>query len=261
MSELRGRYALVTGASSGLGVDFARQLAAQGVHLGIVARRVERLEELAAELRASHGIQVDVIAVDLSDTSAVDGLLDRLAELGRNVDVLINNAGLAVFGTFVEVSWERTQQMLQVDMLALTQLTSRVVPGMVARGFGRVLNVASIAGFQSSPGYACYSACKSYVIRFTDALAYELRGTNVTATSLSPGVTRTEFLDVAGQPMTFYYRLFMMQSADVVRMGLSAMQKGRVRVITGLLNTLSVALVNLLPRSLARHLVHRLMHF
>lgn len=261
MSEMRGRYALVTGASSGLGADFARQLAAQGVHLGIVARRVDRLEGLAEELRKAHGVEVDVLASDLSQGASVDALLNTLSERGRHVDILINNAGLAVFGTFAEVPWDRTEQMLQVDMVTLTQLTRKVLPGMIARRYGRVLNVASIAGFQSSPGYACYSACKSYVIRFTDAIAFELRGTNVTATSLCPGVTQTEFLDVAGQPMTFYYRLLMMQSADVVRIGLRAMQKGKVRVITGLLNTLSVVLVNLLPRGLARHVVNRLMHF
>ena len=194
--DIRNKTALVTGASSGLGVDFARELAKEGANLILVARREERLKAVQAEIKQEFGVDVDVIPMDLTQPDAPQALYDRLKSGKKPVDVLVNNAGYGLFGMFTELPWEKQKQMLDLDVIALTHLTKLFVPDMVERKFGAVLQVASIAAYQPAPTYASYAGAKSYVLFFSEALDHELRGTGVNVTTVSPGVTATEFLKV-----------------------------------------------------------------
>lgn len=249
--ELAGRRVLVTGASSGLGVDFARELAARGAALVLVARRLDRLEELAAELKRAHGVEVECAGADLGDRAAVQGLFERVTAGGRAVDVLVNNAGFGVYGPYLEIPWEREHAMLELDVVTLAHLTKLFARPMVERRFGRILQVASIGAFQPTPTYAAYSAAKAFVVSFSEAIDFELAGTGVSCTVVSPGVTATEFLAVSGQKPTLYQRLLMMTSADVARAGIDAMIAGRRHVVPGLLNALGALTSRLAPRRLA----------
>ena len=230
---LRGKTALVTGASSGLGTDFARQLAARGCGVVLVARREERLRELQAEISSRYGVAVESVAMDLVCPDAPQRLFDQLKDAGRTIDILINNAGLGLFGEFSAAPWESTRQMLAVDMIAVTHLTRLFVAGMLERRYGYILFLSSIGAFQPTPTYAAYSAAKSYILSFGEALHYELRRSGVQCTVLCPAVTRTEFLQVAGQRPTLYQRLTMMESDTAARIGIEAMLKGRPSVVAG----------------------------
>jgi short-subunit dehydrogenase len=256
---LAGRNALVTGASSGLGVDFARELARRGAGLTLVARREDRLRALARELADAHGADVRVVALDLNDADAPDRLLADTQARGRPVDVLVNNAGFGLYGRFSELDWERERAMLELDMIVPVHLTKLFLPGMLERRSGWVLNVASIGAYQPSPLYASYSAAKSFILNFTEALSYELRGTGVRATALSPGIVATEFLQVSGQQATRYQRMTMMDSPTVARLGIDAMLRGRPSLVPGRLNAASVWTSRLLPRRVSAALAHRLM--
>ena len=257
--ELEGRWALVTGASSGMGVDFARELAARGASLVLVARRAEKLEELASELEGASGTRVEVVPMDLGTRSAPQELYDLLEEKGIAVDLLINNAGFGAYGPFVEQSWERVQAMLDLDIATLAHLTKLFVDGMVERRWGRILQVASIAAYQPSPTYAAYCGAKSFVLLFGESLNFELRGTGVSCTVISPGVTATEFFDVAGQKPALYHRLFMMESAKVARIGVRAMIRGRSSVVPGFGNTMNAWLTRFAPRRLNAYVANLLM--
>jgi hypothetical protein len=235
-SVLRGRTALVTGASGGLGAEFARQLAAMGCKLILTARRLERLQALKDELQKQHRIEVELIAMDLGAPDAALALHERVQAAGLQVDVLINNAGFGVYGEHMHIPWERERDMLMLDVVALMQLTKLCARDMLARGSGHILQVSSVAAYQPSPTYAAYAAAKGCVLLFGEALNYELRNTGVSCTVLSPGITATEFLQVAGQKPSLYQRLFMMQSPAVVRTGLKAMLRRRPSVIAGWLN-------------------------
>jgi uncharacterized protein len=256
---LAGRNALVTGASSGLGVDFARELARRGAGLTLVARREDRLRALARELADAHGADVRVVALDLNDADAPDRLLADTQARGRPVDVLVNNAGFGLYGRFSELDWERERAMLELDMIVPVHLTKLFLPGMLERRSGWVLNIASIGAYQPSPLYASYSAAKSFILNFTEALSYELRGTGVRATALSPGIVATEFLQVSGQQATRYQRMTMMDSPTVARLGIDAMLRGRPSLVPGRLNAASVWTSRLLPRRVSAALAHRLM--
>ena len=222
MTQLEGKTALVTGASSGLGTDFATILAERRCNLVLVARREDRLEKLARELRERHGVQVHVIALDLAPLDAPQQLYDRIRSLGLQIEVLVNNAGFGVFGPFVDVPWEREREMLLLDIVALVHLTKLFARDLVARDFGYILQVSSIGAYQPSPTYGTYSAGKAFVLSFGEALSYELRKTNVKVSVLSPGVTETEFLDVAGQRRSLFQRLSMMKSRPVAEIGIIA---------------------------------------
>jgi uncharacterized protein len=245
---LRGRTALVTGASSGLGVDFARELAARGANLVLVARREDLLRQHAEAITARHGVAVAVIALDLATHDAPQALYDRLKAEGKPVDVLVNNAGYGLYGPFHELAWERERAMLELDIITLVHLSKLFVRDMVARDFGYMLHVASIGAYQPSPLYASYGAAKAFVLNFGEALSYELRRTNVRSTVISPGITATEFLKVSGQSATLYQRMMMMKSADVARIGIEAMLKGRPSVVPGLINAFGAFLPRLMPR-------------
>jgi uncharacterized protein len=255
-TTLRERHALVTGASSGLGADFARELARRGAGLTLVARRQDRLRSLQRELA---GVEVRVAALDLTAPGATDELRRRLDEDGRPVDVLVNNAGFGLYGEFSRLDWERERAMLELDVIVPVHLTKLFMPGMLDRGSGFILNIASIGAYQPSPLYASYSAAKSFVLNFTEALSYELRGSGVRATALSPGIVATEFLQVSGQQASRYQRLLMMDSPTVARIGIDAMLKGRPSLVPGRLNAASVWSNRFLPRRASTALAHRLM--
>jgi short-subunit dehydrogenase len=258
-AALAGRHALVTGASSGLGADFARELARRGAALTVVARREDRLRWLRRELADAHGAEVEVVALDLNQAGAPDRLLAGVGTRGRPVDVLVNNAGFGLYGPFSQLEWERERAMLELDVIVPVHLTKLFLPGMLERRRGWILNVASIGAYQPSPLYASYSAAKSFILNFTEALSYELRGSGVVATAVSPGVVATEFLQVAGQRPTRYQRLARMDSPTVARIAVDAMLKGRPSLVPGRLNAVSVWSNRLLPRRASAALAHRLM--
>jgi short-subunit dehydrogenase len=248
--RLAGQRALVTGASSGIGLELARHLAAEGANLVLVARRVDRLEALAAELRAKHGVGVECIGCDLQRPDAARELFEKTEKAGKPVDVLVNNAGFGAYDEFLNVSWETTAGMMQVNMVALTQLQHLFVPAMVSRRAGHVMNVASIGAFMPCPTFAVYAATKAYVRNLTEALDYELKGTGVRAIAVCPGGTSTEFLETAKQELKSGGQAFMMTAERCARIGVNKMLSGRRLVITGLLNTLTMWALRLVPRAL-----------
>lgn len=256
--DLHGRTALVTGASSGLGAEFARQLAARGSKLVLVARRAEALESLAASLRQS-GTEVVVQPADLSLAATRMQLAEDLRAAGVHIDLLVNNAGLGVYGPFIEAEWSRVAQMLEVDVAALTHLSHLFAPPMVQRGYGRILQIASTAAFQSTPGYAAYAAAKSYVLSFGLALNYELSGTGVSCTTLCPGVTATEFFDISGQQQTWFQRATRMDAPSVARCGIRALLAQRGSIVAGGMNALMAWSTRFTPRQMSTAVAHQLM--
>lgn len=245
--------AVITGASSGIGVELARVLARRGYGVTLVARSADKLASLAAELAAT-GIRAEVLPTDLSDGAARKGLLDRVAALGLVPDLLINNAGLSTLGPVHASDPEAELQMIEVDVLAVAELCSRFLPGMVERGRGAVLNVASTAAFQPLPGQAGYGACKAFVKSYTESLAAELRGTGVTATVLCPGPVDTGFGERAGftkQDAEAALPSFMWESAEAVATcGIDALDKGRVVAVPGRANRLAASFAHHAPNRL-----------
>lgn len=247
--RLTGQRALVTGASSGIGKEIARRLAREGANLVLTARRRDRLEELARELEAAHGIKVAVEAIDLSAPDAAAALYERTEGAGLAVDVLVNNAGFGDYEEFLAAPWSRYAEMLQLNVVALTQLTRLFVPRMVERSHGRVMNVASVGAYIPTPQFAVYAASKAYVRNFTEALDYELKGTGVRAISVCPGGTKTEFLDTAGQVLKGSGEMAMMSAERCADIAVRAMLRGRRNIVTGFMNALSMWLLRFVPRA------------
>ena len=247
----KGWRALVTGASSGIGETLARRLAAGGVNLVLTARRADRLEQLATELRAAHGVEVAVIPADLGAADGPTQLLAAVAAQGLQIDMLVNNAGLAATGPFAQTAQDRELLMLQVNVVAVAQLAHQLVPAMVERGRGHVVFVGSIAAYMSIPLMGGYAGTKAYIKRFSEALGHELKGTGVGVTAIHPGGTITEFSDQAGITLTGFEAKLMMSADAVARIGLAAAAKGRLSVITGWMNWAMVRAFALLPRWLS----------
>jgi hypothetical protein len=248
MQNIQNLTALVTGASGGLGADFARELAARGANLVLVARREEALRALANEIEAQYKVLARVIPLDLAAPGAAQMLYDRMRAEQVAVDILVNNAGFGIYGLFHEVPWEQEQALLDLDILVVVHLTKLFLNDMLARKRGYILQVASIGAYQPSPTYASYSAAKAYVLNLGEALNYELRASGVGVTVVSPGVTATEFLKVAGQTPSLYQRMAMMKSRDVARIGVEAMLRRVPSVVPGFLNALTVFATRLMPR-------------
>ncbi|WP_324805739.1 SDR family oxidoreductase [Sphingomonas sp. LY29] len=240
---------LITGASAGLGVDFARQLSAKGRRLVLVARRKDRLDALATELGNARALECD-----LSEVGAVDRLMADIAAHDEQVDELVNNAGFGLTGRFAELDGPRMRQMIDLNCGALTELAHAVLPGMLDRKSGSILNVASTAAFQPGPGMAVYFATKAFVLSFTEALHEELRGAGIRVTALCPGPTATEFGAVAGFGGNPMIDNLSSESAAVVTAGLEALDRGKAVVIPGLVNKFGAQGHRLLPRSLLRRI-------
>jgi uncharacterized protein len=239
--------ALITGASSGIGLELAR-LFAEHHDLIVTARREERLVELAASMPPE--CHVEVMPVDLAKPKGPAKLIERLRDAGREVDVLVNNAGVLTSGPFQTLSTEQMRNLLQVNVRALTELTHAMLPGMIARGRGRILNVASVAAFQPVPGMSLYGATKAFVLSLTESLSEDLRGTGVTVTALCPGPTRTEMIaDVKGLEMA---GPFIADAREVALEGYRACMAGDVLRVPGLMNQALVGWSQHQPRWLVR---------
>lgn len=237
------KTAVITGASSGIGVELARLLAADGYELVITARRAERLQQLAHELGQLHGTRVTVVASDLAQPDAAGALWQKIIAVAPVVDVLVNNAGVGDAGNLVDAAPVTLERMIQLNVLSLTTLTRLALPGMVQRKHGRILNVSSLAGFQpGGPGMAVYYASKSYVLSFSRGIRRELAGTGVSVTTLCPGVTSTEFGEVAKAQDTPLFNWTQPMRTDAVALaGYRGLQSGRAIVVPGLLNKMLAA--------------------
>ncbi len=228
-----GSTCLITGASSGIGEEIARGLAARGYGVFLVARREERLRTLAADLERLHGIRAEVAAADLADPAAVEALPGRIAERGLDVEVLVNNAGFTTVGD-VHLNPDRQLGMVQVNVEALLALTCAYLPAMVERGRGAVIQVASVASFQPIPVQAVYAATKAFVRSFSEAVSAELKGTGVTMTALCPGPVATEFLEAGGFKNESPGPSFIWSTpADVAKAGIEGAESGKRVVIPG----------------------------
>ncbi len=240
---------LVTGASAGLGASFARACAARGDTLVLVARRKERLDALVDEVG-----RAQAIALDLSTPDAPARLVEALDMRGLEVRTLINNAGFGLTGRFENLPTDRQAEMIDLNVRTLTMLTHLVLPGMIARGEGGILNVASTAAFQAGPGFAVYFAAKAYVLSFTEALHQEVRGKGIKVTALCPGPTRTEFGQVAGVTSASFDR-FSADADSVVRAGLDGLARNQAIVVPGMVNKVTAQGQRLLPRAIMRRIV------
>ena len=253
--EPLGRLALVTGASAGLGACFARMLAARGHDLALVARRADRLEALAAELRDAHAVEVMVIPADLAVLGASETVLAAIAEQGREVEVLVNNAGFSIAQSFAAVPWSKQQDFLMTLVVNACGLAHGVIPGMVARRRGDVINVASRAGFAPGvAGHTLYPGAKSLMIKFSQALDAEYRASGLKITAVCPGFTRTEFADANGTAavMNEAPRRLFQTPEQVVTAALKANDRGKVVVVPGWHNLVAAIVLQHLPQSFVR---------
>lgn len=247
---------LITGASSGIGLEFATLFAKDGCHLVLNARNESRLQEIANELTTKYGVKVTVAVKDLSIPESADELISELASAGIEVDVLINNAGFAAYGPFNETSWKEEKDMIQVNIMALTALTKQLLPGMIKRNSGKILNVASTAAFQPGPLMAVYYATKAYVLSFSEAVNYELRNTNVSVTALCPGATATNFEKRANLESSRLFQSGAMEARAVALEGYKALMEKKSLQIPGFKNKALANLVRILPRKTVLKIVH-----
>jgi uncharacterized protein len=249
--DIPNSTALVTGGSGGIGLELARVLARNGFDIVLVARDQQKLLRAVEDLRGVANINITAFPKDLALPSAPGEIYDQLARQNIRIDILINNAGFGQYGRFDESDLARQLEMIQVNMTALTNLTGLFVKDMVRSGYGRILNVASTAAFQPGPLMSVYYASKAYVLFFSEALAYELRGTGVTVTTLCPGATRTGFQGVAGIKESRLIKSGRIMSAEKVAIaGYKGMMQGKRVVVPGLLNILLTCSVRFIPRSL-----------
>ncbi|MBK8261934.1 MAG: SDR family oxidoreductase [Nannocystis sp.] len=241
-------YALITGASSGIGVDLARELARAGHPLVLVARRGDRMQALAEEIQRDTGHDVLVLARDLSAPNAAAEVHAAITERQLALDVLVNNAGYGMQGRFLDMDFAAVEAMIRVNAITLSHLTQLCARDMAARGRGYVLNVASAAAFLPSPYVSAYAATKSYVLGFSEALRFELQGSGVSVTTLYPGITRTEFNQVAGARTPAIMDLSILSAAQVAQIGVRAMFRRRRAVVPGVINKVNAFFSGVLPR-------------
>ena len=254
MTEGQGKTALVTGASSGIGKAFAELLAEKGYALVLTARRRERLDELAGALRQRHGVDTHIIVADLAEPDASARIAAELQQRKLTIDLLVNNAGYGVPGSYVNVAWPDHSRFMQVLVTAVLDLTYRLLPGMIERGWGRIINIASVAGMVPAPaGHTLYGASKAFVIRFSEALAAENMDQGVNVTAVCPGFTYSEFHDVTGtrDRMNKMPAMLWLAAPRVAQEGYDAVMRGQTVVVNGWIYRLLVWLSGALPRSLA----------
>ena len=256
MTGIEGKYALITGASSGIGWDMSKILAGKGCNLIIVARREEKLKELRKEiLENNNQIDVKIIPIDLSLKESPETLYNKIKESGIKIDILINNAGYGIHDYFVDIPWNDEKTMLNLLIINLTHITKLLIKDMVKRNSGFILQVSSIGAFQPTPSYATYAAAKSFVFNFALALNYELRKTNVRCCVLCPGVTITGFQETAGHTKeTFFMKLTKKSSQKVAKAGIEGMLRGKYFVVPGVLNSINSKFMSILPRKWAAKL-------
>jgi short-subunit dehydrogenase len=246
---------LITGASSGIGLELARVFAKNSYDLILVARREAELQTLAENCRLKHGSQVHVFPMDLLVPDATTKLVQQLKDNDLEVDILVNNAGLMDMGRFAEIEIDRHERLLQLNVMVLTSLTRRLLPAMTGRGQGRILNVASTSSFQPVPSMALYAASKAFVLSLSESLSEELKGTGVTVTALCPGITKTDMYDRAHAEYDSVQSLpeiFLSNVEDVARDGYEACVAGRAVVVPGIPNQIVAGAVGLYPRWLVR---------
>jgi short-subunit dehydrogenase len=253
-------WVLITGASSGFGEEFARQYAEQGHALVLVARRLDRLQKIADGLRQQFGTEVVVEQVDLSNVAAIIQLHQRLRERDIAIDILINNAGHGLQGPFIDSKLDAALSMVQLDIASLTAVTHVFAQDMRARGRGKILLVASLLAYQGVQNFAVYSAAKAYVLRLGEALHREFKRDGVTVTALCPGMSDTGFAAAAQQTITPGLKLLMLRPAPVVRAGIRGLQSGRISVVPGWANKVSVIFIWATPRWLHQAMFSRVMN-
>ncbi len=255
------RTCLVTGASSGIGLEIARELARRGLGLALVARRAGRLQSLAEELSAANGVRVEVIAADVSDEGSRSTIEPRVAEAGLTVDLLVNDAGVSTTGPVHRADRARELAMVRTDVEAVVDLCTVFLPGMVERGAGAILNVASTAAYQPLPGQAGYGASKAFVLSYSQALGGELRGTGVTVTVLCPGPVETDFGRTAGlseaEAEGSLPKFMWVPAATVAKAAVDGVATGRHVVIPGAANAVAAGLAKVTPHNLVVSLLAR----
>lgn len=239
--------ALITGASSGIGAALANLCAGADYDVALVARSADKLQAMGAELARAHGVKARALAADLADPGAPRAIFDALE--GRAPDILINNAGFGVRGAFAETDWDAEARLLQVNVTAMAHLMKLFLPGMLRRGSGRILNVASTAAFVPGPFMAMYYASKAFVLSLSEAVANEVRGSGVTVTVLCPGPTSTGFSSAAGISDSQLFRGPVMSAEEVARQGFQAMMAGKVEWVAGARNRWMMRGARLLPRT------------
>ncbi len=244
--------ALITGASTGIGKELAKIFASDGHDVVLVARTQSKLDAVAAELEGAYGVSAHVVPADLTDPGAPASIFAALEAKGIQLDYLVNNAGFGANGPFAELALEPQMDMLQVNINALVELTHRALRGMLARGKGRILNIASTAGFQAGPDMAVYYATKGFVLLFSEGVAEEVKGSGVTVTVHCPGATATEFAGRAGNDESFLFKLGAAPADKVARHAYKSMMKGKVVAIEGVMNWISAFSVRFGPRALVR---------
>ena len=249
---------LITGASSGIGLELARVFASRGANIVITARNQIQLERVAAELRTAYGVAVSVLPCDLGKAGAAEELMNRIEQQSLQIDVLVNNAGFGLYGHFKDTNLAKELEMIQLNITSLTVLTKLVLPGMVSRRYGRILNVASTAAFQAGPLMAVYYATKAYVLHFSEAIANELEGTGVTVTALCPGPTESAFVGNANlEGSKLFHNKKLPTAARVAREGYDAMMAGKTVHIVGASNSFYALMARLLPRRMMSAAVRR----
>ena len=252
-----GRTALITGASAGIGAAFARHLAAEGCNLVLVARREDRLTSLADELTTRHRVRCDVVTADLADRQAPRAIMERVQALGVDIDILVNNAGMSGNSTFADTSFDALAAEIQVMVTAVTELAHLVIPGMKERGYGRIVNLSSLAALLPPAASLLYTGIKSYVLNVSQALDMELRPYGIHVTALCPGFTHSEFHDVMGTRDAATSKLpsMMWQNPeDVVREGWRAVERGTPVCVPGMVNKVTAAAAKPIPTRIGYHL-------
>ncbi len=260
--NLKGQWALVTGASGGIGKEMALYLASFGVNLILAARNKSKLDETAQSARDLYGIETSVISIDLSVAGAARKLYDEIKKTGVKVDILANNAGYGLHGFFNDVALEKHSAMLRLNIMALTELTGLFLEDMKKNNNGQILLTASSAAFQPTPEYSDYGASKSYVLNFGNALRYELKKQklNIHCSVLCPGPTDTSFLKTAEHGKTgLFFKLFMMKPDKVAKIGIKAMLKNKPFVVSGFWNKIMAFSTRFIPRRLITSIAYRMM--
>jgi short-subunit dehydrogenase len=253
------RTALITGASSGLGIEFAKIHAAKGDNLVLVARSKDKMNLLKTEIEKRHDVSVYVIGRDLSDPVACKTIFNELKTQKIHVDYLINNAGFGDFGMFAQSNWEKQHQMINLNITSLAYLTRLFLPEMIKNKYGKILNIASAAAFQPGPTMSVYCATKAFVLSFSEALANEVNDTGVTVTALCPGATATGFKTAASLDTSALFKGNIAGSKEVAEFGYKAMMKGKAVVIHGVKNKIMAGSIRFAPRNIVTAIARKML--